>query len=1286
MVVRELSAKNLIKLRKQAFEELCGRLLDKEYEACFEPDAVEIQHHAPEDFADGGRDLEVEVHEPPVRRGHWSLLPRDAKSVRRFSCKTAKDEKGRGWKDQVREDIDPIPRIYDARSRRFVENPAERAHANPKPPLGLLEMLASGGSYWILINIEGDLVSELEAEAALRLGCWIEQTLGRKVDLTGRIKVKDATFLAKVFNERPFTLSEEQAQLLDVDEPDYLYSWEQWSARVLPKRRIMAFHADNARAQLIASLDRSLTGEAPHASRVVRLAGPPGVGKTRLVHYALGMPVHTSLRPRIRYSTQVAEVLDWLERGSLTEQPDMVLVLDEVAPHRARVLQRIFEGSLSPSDQGRLILIGPQGEEEGEPTPTLLGPIEQTTFRTIVTEEIESELHQSSPDVASDDILEEVLRYSEGYPLYAMWLARALVQEPTLLERSGSGLTDGEDPWCATAAVLAGTPAELGTDRHGWKREAELRGKALLLVLLVPDEPWDRLEEHQRARLVEALAVPSWDELRRAAKECKARGLLRDEPQDHYYISPANLEYLVLDHFFGGSGDLDPEPLRRNLGVWYERLLHRAAHVRVSERCKQRLARIVLERIERPSEVGDDELIGLELAAFLTPQRAALAIDRFVEARGASALASDGRALGRVCRALDHLRHRRLASPVFQAVERALFSLAVESADSHPWSARPIWASLFRLVVHQTHQAFSDRLVLLQRRVDDPDPRRREVALDGVVELMDEGVGSHRPGWDDVDGSWGRPSVEEALAGQSVGSQLLLRLSDDTDAEVARIARSAIARRIGEASTRPSVAAVLDALPEHVMRWTPGEHNALRDAFESSIERARQRGLPLAPSLLARFDRVLSAMSPTSLSERIVAQVGRGTPAPLLLSKAARLEHQQETDQAIARELAGAPDALRELLPWLTSDEAVRAAAFGHALGMADDERHVLAVLLHARADLPVDRLLTGYMAGWSARAGADAVDHWLESHVGEPGFASLIARSIVSIGGSDGRARLLVGMLHRGVLQDGDLSGLGFWGWHESVSLAVLDDLILELAGTPQPSLRLQGLGLMARRLERSCDGLGPESRDVIHTLLLTTNEQSMKAVAERDWVEVARRWRSHGDVRVVRTVLLALVHRHGHLAHAFDVLTRWLEDDAGEVWRATVDVLGDNILERARRLAYAFTHLRVLDHVPAKEALAWIGDDEGRAAAVACWTTLEEDALDSVTRALIHRFGPEGAPGRLISDEVVPIGSEREDDMLERAARWACDPEPDVAAWASSLRERLEARAALRRRRGYA
>lgn len=1277
--MRQLSAKNLIKLLKHDFEVFCRLLLNVEDEQCFAPRTVRILGPADEDHADGGRDLEATARQAPHTISRHGLLPIEPGRTW-YSCKTHKDDRNRGWKKQVRGDIDPA-NVFDVKSNQLRADAERRAQEGKAPYRPLLQMLADGGSYWILINGQGAKVPEFEAEIARRLEFWIERELGRKVELGDRIRVQDATFLAELFNERPFTLNEQLSRSLEIDEPPYLQSWDQWTTRVLPKRRSMTFGADDARAQFIALLARSLTSDDPRVSRVVYLSGPPGVGKTRLVHHVLEMPAHEHLLPRVRYSTRVDEIIDWLERGSLSEQPDMVLVVDEVAPHRARALQRMFEGSLNPGDSARLILIGPQGDDEGEPIPTLLGPIEETTFRTIVIEEIEHGLRPSSLPVAKEDILKDVLRYSEGYPLYAMWLTRALVRDPTLLVRSGPGLTDGEDPWRATAAVLVGSPSKLGTDLHGWEREAALRGKALLLVLLVPDEPWDRLQDRERDRLVKALAVPSWEELRRAAKECKARGLLRDEPQGHYYVSPANLEYLVLDHFFGGSGDLDPEPLRRNLGAWYERLLSRAAHVRVSERCRQRLARIVLESLERPSESGTDEAIGLELVAFLTPEWAALAIDRFVELRGAKALVSDEGVFGRVRRALDHLRHRRLVPSVFQAVERALFSLAVESPG--PWSARPIWASLFRPVVHQTHQAFSDRIALLRRRVDDPDPRCREVALCGVVEVIAEGVGSHRPGWDDVDGPWGRPSVQEALEGRSAGWQLLLRLGDDTDVEVARAARSAIARKLGEVPTREGVGAALDALPDHVMRWTPSQRNALRDALESNIESARRRGLPLSPELIARFERVLSVMSPTSLSERIIAQVGRGMPAPLLLSKAARVEHEQATDQNIARELADAPDVLREHLPWLTSNEAVRAQALGHALGMVDDDRHVLAVLLHARADLPVDRILAGYMAGWAAREGDSPVDHWLEAHLGDPAFASLIARSIVGVGGSDRRAQLLIELLRESLLQDEDLLGLGFWGWHEPVSLPLLDALILALADTP---LRLQGLGLMARRLERSCDGLSPESREMIHTLLLAINDQSLKAVAERDWVDIARRWRSHGDTRVVRTVLLALVQRYGHLGHAFDVLARWLKDDAAEVWRATIDVLGDDMEERSHQLAYAFIHLRVLDHLPCEEVVAWIGDDEDRALAIARWTVLDEDALDPVARALIHRFGPGGAPARVISEQVDPVGSEHENEMLERTARWASDPDPEIVAWATSLRDHLDARAALRRRRGYA
>jgi hypothetical protein len=1149
-------------------------------------------------------------------------------------------------------------------------------------------MLAEDGSYWVLLNVQGDRMPEFEAEAALRLRAWIKHVLDRDVDLTGCIKVKDATFLANVFNERPFVLSAELSRMLELDEPDFFSSWDQWSA-ALPDRRKLSFEVDDERQGLIDALDQVLRAPAAAdpAQRVFRVAGAPGVGKTRLVHHVLEQPRHTHLHARVRYTKDAQEARKWLEREGLAKSPDLVLVLDEVPPDGANELWRSFERSARSAGQARLILVGPRDDADvAKPEPTILRPFESEQHRRAL---VEHDLEQAGE--ITEALIGVITGLSEGYPLFSMWLTRALAKDPTLLDDPGSELTDGQDPWRAAAAVLAGPRSEHGGDERTWWAEAELRARAVLLVVLVPDNPWELLPADQRTLLVDALDVGSWSELKRAAAFCKDRGLLRDEPAGHHYISPANLERLVLDHLFGAPSGPEPERLREVSPAGFERLLLRVARVRASQACRQRLAKAVWISIdEAVDRLGPGLSRLVELVAEVDPEQTSFVVDRLVERLGAARIADDNGLVGPIREALEHLRHRRISARAFEAVERALFSLAVEKQE--PWgnNARAVWASLFQAVLHQTHQSFEERLVLLRRRLASTEPRMRQVALEGLLRLILGDSGRFRPGVDDVDGEWELPTNREIVDRQRMGWQLLAEVAEDPDPGVRGTARGMLAEHLWSGLSTSSIGDVLDALPEHAGQWTPMERYILRDAVEWVLETHNHGEQSQRADMFERLADLRSALRPTDLQERLLAQVGRGRPAQLSLATTARMKQEQDDDRALARDLLREPDILMANLDWLTSEQAGRSRVFAHALGFEDGEHGLLSRLVAVRDEHPADSLIVSYLCGRSDSEGSTAIDPWLSEQSVDPSMAKIIARTIVAIGGSDTRARLLTVLVAQGGLDKRALLGLGFWSWHEGVSLPVLDTLIAELACRPEEFCRIEALGLTARRLERTPASVAPPLTELAHALLRTTSSDELSAVAERDWIAVAIGLYERGDAAVMHVVLSIVVEQKGYLGHARKVLDQWLRDDAAVLWSVVVD--GFSRLEdpRASILAHVATRLRLVERVPHDDVLRWVGDDAERAQMVALWSAPHDDELGLVARGLLVGFGAQSDVARMLFASAISSPGRAsfegfEHEQLQRATRWASDPEPEVAQWAARVRDHLIARADIGRR-GYA
>ena len=81
-------------------------------------------------------------------------------------------------------------------------------------------------------------------------------------------------------------------------EPDGLSQWESWTQELDKQRRMLRFQVDRQRREIIDRIADLVAGRA--APPLLRLAGPPGVGKTRAVHYALEQALSAVDRRRVR--------------------------------------------------------------------------------------------------------------------------------------------------------------------------------------------------------------------------------------------------------------------------------------------------------------------------------------------------------------------------------------------------------------------------------------------------------------------------------------------------------------------------------------------------------------------------------------------------------------------------------------------------------------------------------------------------------------------------------------------------------------------------------------------------------------------------------------------------------------------------------------------------------------------------------------------------------------------------------------------------------------------------
>jgi hypothetical protein len=1260
-----VTATTFSSLSKQTLEEFLEYLVRAEREERFAAGVVEIDPPSDEDVSDGGRDLRVVIASSAERRVNDALLP-DGPGEVWFSCKTKNDPSstGDGWRNTVRKEVDPDD-AWKKLDQGNLDAATRKAALRPKEEL--YQMLADGGSYRVILNWGPGKVEEFRRELVERLEFRVGQFCGRELELDKQIKIFPAGYLAAATRRLHDHLPSEARELLPVDEPAFLSRWAEWTRAFEADREPMEFRTDAEREDLFEELRAFLLTPRPEGEdKVMHLWGPPGVGKTRLVHEVLKQS--PELHSRVRYTQDHVGLGAWLGRSPGELAADPILVVDELEVDLGprAVLFRPFERATNARPDARLIAIGPQDDSyAGQPTPRTLRPLAEDTIRTILQGEMGTE----------DERVERVLRLCEGYPLFALWLGKALAADMSLLADPSFRLTAGDDPWQATAAVLGGSP-----------EQATLRGKALLLVVLAP-KPWRQLGAEEQGALAGALQA-GWGELLEAARATEHRGLLRDIADGRRYISPANLERLIINHFFGPKGPLEPEDLVA-LGGCYARLQKRAAKVDASAACQQRLARGCLRALAKMVEGGELSRAralssGLSWSSHVDPEHAGPALREIVDRLGRRALDEQPELLGSIRASFEHIARRRISAAAFAAVESGLFDLA--GCRLEPWgnNAKAVWASLFAPVLHLTHRPFEERFARLTRRLRRGTSEARVLALAGLGAALERrttmGIGV---GWDDVDAPWEheqQPRPDYAARLEAAWA-LVIELARDPDPAVADAARQLAVDnfRTGlDAGLRPDL---LESIADQLGEWSVDQRNALDERLTS----ARHYELRQASSRArwgSALERLEAGLRPTSLAAELSAQVGRWHPGPWPLDDEARQQKVVEADKALARRFVARPEQLREVGEWLRSEAAHRRPDFARALGQVDADMVCLPVLLAWPPGIASEDFISVYLAGWAERAGDDAFDAWIEARVGALP-TQVIAQALIRSGGNDRRAELLASLMRAPDFSARALAGLGFHRtWAEDVDLALIDRLIAAAADLGEEA-HPYALWLVAARLRRSTDlgALAPR----VHAILESTGKQRRAAVTSIAWVDSVVALALAGDLRVLRRTLEWATRRVGFEHDLVEVLRRLAKDgDHHELWPAFASVLDTD--SSASQLAFLIDQLceqqpglraRLLEP---ERVLAWVGDDEERGRRAAQLAALHSTQLDPLARALVERFGANNSVARALAGRAT--GTLRTVTSLEdfsasqarRARGWAEGGSPELRRWAEELARCLE------------
>lgn len=1267
--------------KDKVFEQFVQRLLKFERDARHRPDA-DIEGPAADYHGDDQRDLMFVVRGAPQkpRTQFADALTWDEIKTTWYSCKG-----GGSWRESILRDLGRA-----ARNTSIKNEAAPSEHVKKRPPPKLLEHVEGGGRYAFTVAVQASDDGGLLDKASELLKFWLEHDK-RDVpdDLRGQLAFIDANRLANFISTHSPELSKEHREALGLTQPEGLKGWGQWSAELAVGRDHPRFEEDAVRAQLLAAI-------ADVQRRVLRVFGPPGVGKTRLVLEGIRR-CGSEAQDRTRYSDRVEVSLRAVQDSWLRDGAKPWLVLDELRSVDVDQAKRFFEANAV--DGARLILIGTSdGEAIAKPGEAFALPeLGEEQTRRLIAKEAAS---------LSDAQLDAIWMLSEGYPWYAVLLARAVRPGDPTLEH---GDDDATRWYSGTLRVLAGNMSDY-SDEGRWRDEAELRAKALLVAMLTRDIEleWGELCERHGDALRLAIDEPQrWDEVVRRGPICRDRQLLRQTglAATRRYVSPNNLARLILHHFLTDP-DLGPK-IRRYAPQFRSTLVAIAKAVRVKPLLLERLARGEFDELERRAreeglEAVDEYVRNAEPvygAARDVPEHAATTMASVVLRASQDALRQGANLRPVAAFVFEHVIHRKITAKAFLAVEAALIAIARVDDSSFANNAAGIWKSLFLPGLHNTHQDWTLRRGQLDARLGEQDAFVRTLAIEALARAVaprERGLGYSEQ--DKRDGEWPSLTIGEFKARKAELWTRLLNVCDDPQREFAEIGQTAVAERIRGGVGRGLEPSALARIGDQLDTWSPEPKRKLAESLADirryDLHEYEEREYLDALTSLER------AATPSQLAERVRAQIGTWRPGPWQINDPQRREHELAGDLELAHALLSDEEALEWALGWSTTSQAHRGSALWFALGRADSDRRLLEGTSSA-AQLDVEfpgTCLGQYLLGWADADDASTVEAWLFATTLQGNHPLCEAAQWFLVFQTPtpqrlDRVRELVGF---GAVVPQALVVLAFRGWERLDGTAVLEFLRAIADADELTELRLRlGIAQLGRELSAQ------HRETVLEQLQIAVDqalEQRVVAGTQSVVVEGCLALADAGKLDFVSSqVLRALALYDGanvRLAH--DLLEALFKaGHAQALWPTFANALFD---DDPPTLRWELDFANVRAHVPHARVIEWVDDDLRRALSIVSLANPHAERLDPLVHELLVRFGPDGPIGErlhvraLTTPGVVAGGLEAwRRTQRDHAKAWQRGAPPAVATWArrleSELNERIgedDARAELRAKYG--
>lgn len=852
--------------------------------------------------------------------------------------------------------------------------------------------LAAGSAYVLVLGSElGTKRGDIEKSLAARL---------KRKGLRPKIEVFGPDWILRFLKEHPF------AWPYVPDAPNavrHLKTLSRWVDEQAKVGSIFEWTEDPERSEIMASLLAQLE----RGGQVLRLQGPPGVGKTRLA---------LELAKRFALSNRDVVFLEADEPGTedLSDFPGTtmqgLLVIDECSAEKHEAIRRNWK-----STRGSALTIGAEDErklQRDDPTRPWLGPLQMDQVRQL------ARTASSKLDEPSRLALAEK---SGGY----LKLFRLLLD-----------------------AVATATPTALSATNLSQEQLVDL----LVRFITKPNDQGDA-----RSRAIEVLSLPMY--IANQALElpilASAVGLTRHDLLD----AKSRLDRLALVGRLSGGFYVTP----RLLGDWLaERCwargecdllaeLRRAgASSQLLWRCAQRLAggtRNGLASLRELLGGCRDELEKSLGGAAVSELVAQLAGSHPAEALGLATILLDR-------------PPSELSEEAIQATRRALgrcawepelFDRAAQLLTMLSSGEESGFRDLFGTVLGMTRADGRQRLSFLERLGGSPEQRTRLLLARSLEEALRDEAGRFvpYPGLKLKD-AWRPKTRAEEHEYRSAAASLLVTLFADGDLPV-RAASLDAARRCLRPLIRTGFADVAVQLIHEAV-----EKQAPLEAFRDEARIIDEFDFPRLDSAgRALWTRARSLLAPRNAFERALAFAR----AP------SRGEAPIEEALAIAKQSLAEPD-VSTLLEAFGKEFYPASFDLGRAFGSIDDDRRLLGLVTERAGSWRVLRFAAGYLVGMGG-----ATEGVLDALSETPQLAKLVFEATWLATPSVRGAERLMKMHRRGLLEPGLFAQLKLGGWLTRVDSATANRFLGELQQSPVVAFELAFQRVMGTDGDRSLE-----------------------------------------------------------------------------------------------------------------------------------------------------------------------------------------------------------------------